>query len=61
MRANNPVRAMLVAGSAALAAAAPLGAAWATPLDFDFSYTGMGITASGALITNGVLSGGAYT
>ncbi len=61
MRATDAMRAMLVAGCAALAAAMPLGAARAGPLDFDFSYTGTGISASGVLITDGVLSGGAYT
>lgn len=35
--------------------------AMATPITFDFSYTGTGVTASGQLFTDGVLSGGAYT
>lgn len=63
MRAIGAVCVMLVAGCAA---AAPLGAAWATPVDFDFSYSGNTIangpvSASGVLITDGVLSGGFYT
>jgi hypothetical protein len=49
----------VVALGAALAMAA-LGAAQATPLDFAFTYTGTGVTATGVLVTDGVLSGGAY-
>jgi hypothetical protein len=51
-----------LAAALALGAAllAPLGAAHAQ-LNFDFSYLGTGVSASGTFLTNGVLSGGYYT
>lgn len=59
------VRAASVAAIASLvtlgAAAVPGAVANASPIVFDFSYTGSGVNASGQLTTNGVLAGGYYT
>ena len=60
-RTRPPLRAMLAAVGGLALSALPLGAARAAPIAFNFSYTSAGISASGVLDTNGVLSGGFYT
>lgn len=54
-------RLMAAAFGFALATVASLGTAQAKLLDFNFSYIGTGVSASGVLITDGILSGGLYT
>lgn len=51
----------LLAGVVALGFAGLPDAARAVPIDFNFSYTGTGVSASGVLTTDGVLSSGFYT